>query len=157
MGLQEAPHLHEPKQKHSENAKSRDSKQEFTSKERFVTRFVTYDKQQAFTLDIMEALAQWAITSTVTYISPKSILLLYCTLGAHKCRPKMSESPIPRVRRKELPSDGVWAGGVATKFIFVGRTSIVIIGKVRNSLRVNTHLLWFLKSVNYPVIMRCMP
>jgi hypothetical protein len=53
-----------------------------TSEERFVTRFVTCDKQQAFSLDRMEAPAQWAITSTVTYISPKSILLLYCTLGA---------------------------------------------------------------------------
>jgi hypothetical protein len=28
-GLQEAPHLHDPKQNHSENAKSRNSKQEF--------------------------------------------------------------------------------------------------------------------------------
>jgi hypothetical protein len=53
-----------------------------TSEERFVTRFVTCDKQQAFSLDRMEAPAQWAITSTVTYISPKSILLLNCNLGA---------------------------------------------------------------------------
>jgi hypothetical protein len=53
-----------------------------TSEERFVTRFVTCDKQQPFSLDRMEAPGQWAITSTVTYISPKSILLLYCTLGA---------------------------------------------------------------------------
>jgi hypothetical protein len=52
-----------------------------TLEERFVTRFVTCDKQQAFSLDRMEAPAQWAITSTVTSISPKSILLLYCTLG----------------------------------------------------------------------------
>jgi hypothetical protein len=29
VGLQEAPHLHDPKQNHSENAKSRNSKQEF--------------------------------------------------------------------------------------------------------------------------------
>jgi hypothetical protein len=48
----------------------------------FVTRFVTCDKPQAFSLDRMEAPAQWAITSTVTYISPQSIQLLYCTLGA---------------------------------------------------------------------------
>ncbi len=53
-----------------------------SSEERFVTRFVTCDKQQAFSLDGMEAPAQWAITSTVTSISPISILLLYCTLGA---------------------------------------------------------------------------
>jgi hypothetical protein len=53
-----------------------------TLEERLVTRFVTCDKQQAFSLDRMEAPAQWAITSTVTSISPKSILLLYCTLGA---------------------------------------------------------------------------
>jgi hypothetical protein len=52
-----------------------------TSEERFVTRFVTCDKQQAFSLDRTEAPAQWAITSTVTYISPQSIQLLYCTLG----------------------------------------------------------------------------
>jgi hypothetical protein len=50
------------------------------SEERFVTRFVTCDKQ-AFSLDRMEAPAQWAITWTVTSISPKSIMLLYCTLG----------------------------------------------------------------------------
>jgi hypothetical protein len=29
VGLQEAPHLHDPKQNHSENAKSKNSKQEF--------------------------------------------------------------------------------------------------------------------------------
>jgi hypothetical protein len=29
VGLQEAPHLHDPKQNHSENAKSGNSKQEF--------------------------------------------------------------------------------------------------------------------------------
>jgi hypothetical protein len=29
VGLQEAPHLHDPKQNHSENAKSRNSKQDF--------------------------------------------------------------------------------------------------------------------------------
>jgi hypothetical protein len=58
----------------------------------------------------------------------------------------MSESPIPRVRRKELPSDGVWAGGAAAKLISAGRRNAVIIGRVRNSLRVDAHLLWFLKS-----------
>ncbi len=69
----------------------------------------------------------------------------------------MSESPIPRLLRKELPSDGVWAGGAAAKLISAGRTNAVIIGKVRNSLRVNAHLLWFLKSATYPAVMRCMP
>jgi hypothetical protein len=69
----------------------------------------------------------------------------------------MSESPIPRVRRKELPSDGVWAGGAAAKLISAGRTNAVIIGRVRNSLRVNAHLVWFLKSATYPAVMRGMP
>ncbi len=69
----------------------------------------------------------------------------------------MSESPIPRVRRKELPSDGVWAGGAAAKLISAGRRNAVVIGRVRNSLRVNAHLLWFLKSATYPAVMRGMP
>jgi hypothetical protein len=43
---------------------------------------LSLDKQQAFSLDRMEAPAQWAITSTVTSISPISILLLYYCLGA---------------------------------------------------------------------------
>jgi len=69
----------------------------------------------------------------------------------------MSESPIPRAQRKELPSDGVWAGGGAAKLISAGRTNAVIMGRVRNSLGVNAHLLWFLKSATYPAVMSGMP